>query len=98
MSVIGELLLSPFVRNHAERVSRRRAKTRRLNNVRLIIKTFSLATVERTLCIEALNTAGSIVDAAALLGVTRHALKRRILKHDIAWPPRSRGGRGGGTR
>jgi len=55
---------------------------------RLIIETLHLATIERMLCIEALNTAGTIVDAAALLGVTRHALKRRIVKHDIVWPPR----------
>jgi len=62
----------------------------RINGVPVIIETFNLATVERMLCIAALNAAGSIVDAAALLGVTRHALKRRMVKHDIAWPPRSR--------
>ena len=53
-----------------------------------VIETFNLAAVERTLCVEALNTAGSIVDAAALLGVTRHALTRRIRKHKITWPSR----------
>jgi len=58
--------------------------------VPLIIETFHLPTVERMLCIEALNRAGTIVDAAALLGVTRHALKRRIVKHGIAWPSRPR--------
>jgi len=58
--------------------------------VRIIIKTLNLATVERALCVEALKTANTIVDAAELLGVTRHALKRRIVKHDIAWPTRPR--------
>lgn len=33
-----------------------------------------------------LDTAGNIVEAAKLLGVTRHALKRRIVKHNIVWP------------
>jgi hypothetical protein len=26
------------------------------------------------------------VEAANVLGVTRHALKRRIIKHQIEWP------------
>jgi hypothetical protein len=26
------------------------------------------------------------VEAANLLGITRHALKRRIVKHQIEWP------------
>ncbi len=58
--------------------------------MRLVIETYNLATVERLLCVEALNAAGTIVDASTLLGITRHALKRRIIKHDIAWPPRPR--------
>lgn len=56
--------------------------------MRLTIETFNLNTVERTLCVEALTTAGTIVDAAELLGLTRHALKRRIIKHRIEWPVR----------
>ena len=28
----------------------------------------------------------AIVEAATMLGITRHALKRRIIKHDIEWP------------
>ena len=56
--------------------------------MRLTIETFNLNTVERTLCVEALTTAGTIVDAAGLLGLTRHALKRRIIKHRIEWPLR----------
>ncbi|MEZ4451818.1 MAG: hypothetical protein R3B09_20310 [Nannocystaceae bacterium] len=56
--------------------------------MRLVIETFNLNAVERLMCVEALTTAGSIVDAAALLGITRHALKRRIIKHRIEWPMR----------
>ncbi|MBK8262090.1 MAG: hypothetical protein IPK80_12245 [Nannocystis sp.] len=59
--------------------------------MRLVIETFNLTAVERMLCVEALTTAGSIVDAAALLGITRHALKRRIIKHRIEWPTRLQG-------
>lgn len=46
----------------------------------------NLNAAERLLCVEALNAAGSIVEAAQLLGITRHALKRRIIKHRIEWP------------
>ena len=56
--------------------------------MRLTIDTFNLQAVERMLCVEALNHAGSIVEAAVLLGITRHALKRRIIKHRIEWPAR----------
>jgi len=56
--------------------------------MRLNIDTFNLNHIERTLCLEALVTSGTIVDAAQLLGITRHALKRRILKHKIEWPQR----------
>lgn len=53
----------------------------------LILENFNLNTAERALCIEALTVTGSIVEAAQLLGVTRHALKRRIIKHRIEWSP-----------
>ena len=46
----------------------------------------TLAEAERALCERALHATGSIVDAAQALGVTRHALKRRIVKHKIVWP------------
>lgn len=46
---------------------------------------FNLVAAERILCELALQQAGSIVDAAPLLGIDRHALKRRILKHGIRW-------------
>ena len=56
--------------------------------MRLVIETYNLQAVERMLCVEALNQAGTIVDGASLLGITRHALKRRIIKHKIEWPVR----------
>lgn len=37
---------------------------------------FNLVAAERILCELALQQAGSIVDAAPLLGIDRHALKR----------------------
>ncbi len=43
---------------------------------RITITTYNLQAVERQLCVEALDAAGTIVDAASLLG--------------IAWPPRPR--------
>lgn len=58
--------------------------------MRLIIETYNLQAVERMLCVEALHAAGTIIDAASLLGITRHALKRRIIRHNIVWPPRVR--------
>ncbi|HFE45108.1 MAG TPA: hypothetical protein ENJ18_06380, partial [Nannocystis exedens] len=54
--------------------------------MRLSLETLNLADAERLLCEEALTEAGSIVEAANLLGITRHALKRRIIKHKIDWP------------
>jgi len=41
---------------------------------------------ERLMTEEALRrSSGSIIGAAALMGLTRHALKRRIDKHGIPW-------------
>lgn len=51
------------------------------------LKTYNLASAEKALCVAALEQGGSIVEAARLLGITRHALKRRIVKHAIDWPP-----------
>ena len=51
----------------------------------LILEDFNLEAAERRLCIEALSLAGNIVGAAQLLGITRHALKRRIIKLAIRW-------------
>jgi hypothetical protein len=54
----------------------------------ILLESFDLAAAERLLCSRALDTAGNILEAAKLLGITRHALKRRIVKHKIAWPRR----------
>lgn len=54
----------------------------------LQLGSFNLLAAERALCVEALDTAGSIFEAAEILGITRHALKRRIIKHRIEWPVR----------
>lgn len=58
---------------------------------KLILEEYNLENAERRMCVEALSQAGNIVGAASLLGITRHALKRRIIKLGIEWPPR-RGG------
>ncbi len=60
---------------------------RRPASPHLPLDDFHLLTAERKLCTAALHTAGSIVAAAELLGITRHALKRRIIKLQIEWPP-----------
>ena len=52
----------------------------------LVLKSLNLADAEKFLCETALHNAGSIVEASNLLGITRHALKRRIIKHNIEWP------------
>ncbi len=51
----------------------------------IVIEAFNLEAAERRLCSEALNLAGNIVGAAQILGITRHALKRRIVKLGIPW-------------
>lgn len=52
----------------------------------ILLEDLNLRNAERTLCQTALQKAGSIVEAAQLLGITRHALKRRMIKHHIDWP------------
>ncbi len=54
--------------------------------MRIELETLNLAFAERLLCETALHETGSIVEGARLLGITRHALKRRIIKHSIDWP------------
>lgn len=51
----------------------------------ITLESFDLEAAERLLCTLALESAGSIVEAAKLLNVTRHALKRRMIKHRINW-------------
>jgi hypothetical protein len=52
----------------------------------ILLEDLNLRKAERLLCQQALTRAGSIVEAAQLLGITRHALKRRMVKHRIEWP------------
>lgn len=50
----------------------------------LELENHSLVSAERILCLDALQiTRGHIDQAAALLGVTRHSLRRRMIKHNI---------------
>lgn len=51
----------------------------------ITLDTLNLVTADRLLTEEALRRAGTIHGAAELLGITRHALKRRIIKHGIRW-------------
>lgn len=53
----------------------------------ILLEDLDLRKAERLLCQNALARGGSIVEAAQLLGITRHALKRRMLKYRIEWPP-----------
>jgi len=50
------------------------------------LPTLSLADAERRLVELALTTGGAIVEGARLLGITSHAIKRRIIKYRIEWP------------
>ena len=53
---------------------------------RVQLDSFNLLATERRLCELALERAGSIVGAAKLLGITRHALRRRMTKLGLADP------------
>jgi transcriptional regulator with GAF, ATPase, and Fis domain len=55
----------------------------------IVLDSYNLESAERRLCVEALTSAGNIVGAARLLGLTRHALKRRIVKLGISWSRRT---------
>ena len=57
----------------------------------ITLEDYNLANAERRLCSEALSLAGNIVGAARLLGLTRHALKRRIIKLGLDRPSRRNG-------
>lgn len=52
----------------------------------ILLEDLDLRKAERLLCQSALSRAGSIAEAAQLLGITRHALKRRMLKYRIELP------------
>ncbi|MCY1072572.1 hypothetical protein OV090_47945 [Nannocystis sp. RBIL2] len=51
----------------------------------IILENYNLEAAERRLCVDALEIAGNIVGAAQLLGITRHSMKRRIVKLRIDW-------------
>jgi transcriptional regulator with GAF, ATPase, and Fis domain len=51
-----------------------------------VLESCNLAEAERKLVASALEAAGSVVEAAQLLGVTRRAVNRLIIKHRIEWP------------
>jgi hypothetical protein len=53
----------------------------------ILLEDLDLSKAERLLCQNALSRSGTIAEAAQLLGITRHALKRRMTKHRIEWPP-----------
>ena len=52
-----------------------------------VLDSFDLSAAERLLCAQAPELTGSLVEAARLLGCTRHALKRRMIKHRIDRAP-----------
>ncbi|MBK6919656.1 MAG: hypothetical protein IPH07_19840 [Deltaproteobacteria bacterium] len=52
----------------------------------ILLEDLNLRKAEKMMCLQALEKGGSIVEAALLLGITRHALKRRMIKHRIDWP------------
>lgn len=52
----------------------------------LVLEDLNLRGAERRLCEAALARAGTIDEAARLLGITHHALERRLAKHRIQWP------------
>ncbi|WP_143140140.1 hypothetical protein [Nannocystis exedens] len=54
--------------------------------LQITLESFNLLAAERRLCEVALQRAGSLVGAAKLLGITRHALKRRIIKLRLDGP------------
>lgn len=49
----------------------------------IVNRGLSLADIERGVCLAALQREGTIHGAANRLCITRHALKRRIIKHEI---------------
>lgn len=54
--------------------------------MRILLEDLNLNAAERRLCEHALDATGKIVEAAQLLGVSRHTLSRKIIKHQIRWP------------
>lgn len=78
---------TPASRRSSHRISTRpRAEAENQMGLPLVFDTFNLQHNEREACTAALVEGGNIAEASKLLGITRHALKRRIVKHRINWP------------
>jgi transcriptional regulator with GAF, ATPase, and Fis domain len=54
--------------------------------MKITLDNLNLVTAERELVTAALAKAGTILGAAELLGITRHAMKRRMVKHNLRAP------------
>lgn len=55
----------------------------------IVIESYNLQESERRICTAALHAGDGITEGARLLGISRHALKRRIVKLNIQWPRQS---------
>lgn len=54
--------------------------------MKITLENFNVAAAERQIVEAALTEGGNIIEAARLTGLTRHALKRRMIKYGIRWP------------
>ncbi len=54
------------------------------------LETFSLREAERALIEAACAQSSDLTEAAKLLGISRHALRRRIVKHGLSHPSKAR--------
>lgn len=59
------------------------AKENDVNDDSITLPDLNWLAAEKTLCETALRRCSTMLEAAALLGMTRHALKRRIIKHNL---------------
>ena len=50
------------------------------------LTSYNLEGAEKAVIVAALEVDGTILGASQIIGITRHALKRRIIKHRIMWP------------
>lgn len=60
-----------------------RSPTSAPSSVSATLADFNLVSMERQLVEQALKITGQINEAGALLGITRHSMRRRIRKHGI---------------